>query len=351
MTMTALECKTEIIELLEELGFPVYGISPPELSEESFELFKKWLSLDYEAEMNFMRTRKDADIGAKAVLPEVQSVIVIGLPYNHPRTSSENGPRGLVSLYASGRDYHRIFESRFKHIKKKLMSLGDSPRCYVDYGPVMERAYAVQAGLGFIGKNGSLINPEYGSYLFLGVILSTLELPFDDPIDMSCEKECDICFRACPTKALKEDNLVDSRKCISYHTIENRKTIPEDIREKMGQWILGCDMCQIICPFNKDVPNTLCEDIINTRIHNRCELLPFLEHDMTSFAEAYQGTAAMRPGFKVMKRNAAIAVANSNSVELIHHLKTALSYEESETLREHLKWAIEKLMSNNLLKT
>jgi len=340
--MTNVDLKNELIKYFEELGFPLCGVSSPELNPASLSMMKSWLQSGYHADMDYLAKRRDIEVGAKAVLPDVKSVIIVGLPYKHPKTISENGPRGLVSMYASGRDYHRIFEKRFKKIKNKMLTYGDSPRCYVDYGPVMERAYAVQSGLGFIGKNCCLINPQYGSYLFLGVILSTLDLPFDEPMKDSCEK-CDRCQQACPTGALTSRNMVDSNKCISYQTIENKNNIPEELRPKIGRWILGCDRCQMACPHNKDVLFTACEDFINTRLENSCELMQFFDYDKESFKDKFQGTAAMRPGLNGMKRNAAIALGNSKNKDLMPILERKLATETNSDIASYIKWAIDTI--------
>ena len=293
--------------------------------------------------MDYLERRRDIAEGIDAVLPGAKSAIVLALPYKSEEDSTlEPAPRGRISLYACGRDYHRSFEKRMKKLVKLLREYGDTPKAYVDYGPVMERAYAQSAGLGFIGKNNCLINPTWGSWIFLGVILSRLELPVGRPISMDCG-DCERCLKACPSGALKAPFCLDAGKCISYHSVENREEIPLEIRPLMGRWILGCDACQQVCPYNNGVPLSPCADFSAPRLPRRPSLSRFFNFNEESFLEAFAGTAAMRPGRRGLARNAAIAAANAGDIEFLPDLVEALAKEPDQNARIHMKWAIQKL--------
>jgi epoxyqueuosine reductase len=337
--------KQQLLDLAHQLGFSLVGIADARYTQQARQSYLDWCEAGYCADMLYLKDRRDIVQGLEAVLPGVRCAIMLGMPYKHPRKSDHNKPHGLVSLYASGRDYHRSFESRQKKLLQLLVDWGDKPKAYVDYGPALERYLAVQAGLGFIGKNGCLIHQKYGSFVFFGVILSTLRLPFDAPLPGDCG-DCTRCLAACPTQAICRPCTVDARSCISYQTIENKGKIPVDLRPRMGRWILGCDLCQLVCPFNRGAPDSNTEDFQGQRLSERTNLYSFLEMSEPEFTARFAGNAAMRPGRNGMARNAAISLGNGGDPAQVPRMRFLLESEQNPIVREALVWAIDRLLGN-----
>ncbi len=293
-------------------GFPVFGVAPAELGPEPKKRFLSWISKSYHADMMYLSTRRDVVGGLSSVVAGARSVAVLGLPYarrERGNPAQKPADAGWVARYARGRDYHRVMEKPLKRLARFLSTFGGEARAYVDYGPVMERAYAARAGVGFIGKNGCLIHETYGSWLFLGVIVTSLELPPDAPLSATCG-DCRKCLAACPTGALQADRMVDSRRCLSYLTVESKEEISEEIRPLMQRWILGCDACQRVCPFNQSSAETDVADFLEERIPSHLSLSWLLSLDEDAFREHFSGTAAMRPGWQGMRRNARAVLKN-----------------------------------------
>ncbi len=337
------DLKTELFGLVHSLGFPLVGVAPPVPAPRHYTRFQEWLDAGFGSDMPYLATRRDRSEGADRILLGAQAALVLGLPYKHPTPSRPvAGRTGRISRYATGRDYHRIFESAFKKLTPWMTLQGGTQRAYVDYGPVMERALAQAAGLGFVGKNACLINPDYGSYVFLGVILTTLPLPVDSPLESQCG-DCSLCLKACPTGALHATHSIDPRRCISFHTVENRGEIPAEIMDRMGNWVLGCDGCQEVCPFNRQARESLHPDILLERIPRHIDLATVLTCPENDFVARYAGTAAMRPKWTGFLRNAAIAVGNSGRTELLDALAIAQSQTTDTVIRHAIERARQRL--------
>ena len=241
------------------LGFDLCGIaaadSYPELA-----FLREWIDRGYAATMGWMARSADRRADVRQVVPDARSVIVTGTLYNVDRPYSTELPPGVarISRYAWGDDYHEVLEVRLQRLLDWLRLESAEPfdaRAYVDTGPVQERVYAQYAGLGWIGKNTCLINPEIGSWLFLGTIITTLPLEPDTQGLEQCGS-CTRCLEACPTGALVEAGVLDSNRCLSYLTIEHRGPIPEEVAPALGAHIYGCDICQEVCPFNQPAPRS-----------------------------------------------------------------------------------------------
>jgi epoxyqueuosine reductase len=243
-----------------DLGFHKAGISTlpehealpaqagPTLSAQRLQ---QWLDRGHHAEMAWMSDLRRQDI--LKVMPEVRSVISVALNYYTPHEQSQDPDKAKISRYGWGRDYHKVLGRRLKAMAAWLESQGDDikARYYVDTGPIQEKVWAQQAGMGWVGKHGNLITREYGSWVFLGEILTNLELSPDPPHTNHCGT-CTRCMEACPTQAITEPFVVDANRCIAYHTIENRsETIPEAIAPHLQNWVAGCDICQEVCPWNE----------------------------------------------------------------------------------------------------
>lgn len=238
-----------------EIGFHQIGIATinsqnPDISN-YIQNLKNWLAKGYHADMAWMANPKRQDI--RLVMPEVRSIICVTLNYYTPHQHSHHPQHAKISRYGWGRDYHKILHKKLKTLATWLQNLHPEIHTlyYADTGPIPDKFWAQQAGIGWIAKNGNLITRQYGSWVFLGEILTNLELTSDQPHSQHCGT-CTRCITACPTAAITQAFVVDANKCIAYHTIENRaEKLPENIAKNMQNWVAGCDICQDVCPWNQ----------------------------------------------------------------------------------------------------
>lgn len=243
--------ETQIKEKALELGFHGVGIASVDSQDSAVSHLKSWLEGGYQADMDWMTNPKRQDI--KTLWPEVRSLICLALNYYTPQQHSQEQNHGKISRYAWGRDYHKVLSKKLKALSQWLESQGEQiqTRYYVDTGPVQDKVWAQRAGIGWIAKNGNLITRNYGSWVFLGEILTNLPLEPDRPHSTHCGT-CSRCLSACPTQAIVSPYVVDANRCIAYHTIENRAvTLPTEIAKNLQGWVAGCDICQDVCPWNQ----------------------------------------------------------------------------------------------------
>ena len=243
--------ETQIKEKALELGFHGVGIASVDSQDSAVSHLKSWLERGYQADMDWMTNPKRQDI--KTLWPEVRSLICLALNYYTPQQHSQDQNHGKISRYAWGRDYHKVLSKKLKALSQWLESQGEQiqTRYYVDTGPVQDKVWAQRAGIGWIAKNGNLITRNYGSWVFLGEILTNLPLEPDRPHSAHCGT-CSRCLSACPTQAIVSPYVVDANRCIAYHTIENRAvTLPTEIAKNLQGWVAGCDICQDVCPWNQ----------------------------------------------------------------------------------------------------
>jgi len=235
------------------LGFDVCGIASVE--SEADDGFDAWLELGCHADMHWMERTRDIRRHVEQKVPGVKSVVVVAKSY-FPHSSKLPPGVPRIAGYAWSRDYHKALRKPLNQLADYIEECcpGSTQFASIDSGPVRERIWAYRAGIGFIGRNGLIIHPELGSWCFLATIITTAELVPDSPLKNRCGS-CRACIDACPTKAIIADYTVDSRKCIAYHTIENRGAIPETIAKNVNGWIFGCDTCQLVCPWNKKIVN------------------------------------------------------------------------------------------------
>lgn len=245
MSITASQVKQKAIDL----GFHRVGIAAiADMAADTARL-QTWLALGYQADMDWMTNPKRQDV--RCLMPEVQSIICVALNYYTPHTRPQGRQYAKISRYGWGHDYHKVLHKRLKLLATWLEESGVQTRYYADTGPVQDKAWAQHAGIGWIGKHGNLITRDYGSWVFLGEILTNLALDPDRPHTEHCGT-CTRCLEACPTQAIVQPFVVNANQCIAYHTIENREeTIPAAVASHMQGWVAGCDICQDVCPWNQ----------------------------------------------------------------------------------------------------
>ncbi|MBT9313543.1 tRNA epoxyqueuosine(34) reductase QueG [Leptothoe kymatousa] len=244
----------DLDQRIEALGFHRFGIVavPPEPTapEQAMESrLQDWLHQGYQADMGWMANPKRQNI--RRVMPEVRSLICVALNYYTPHQRPGGNDHGKIARYGWGRDYHRVMHKKLKQLCLWLQGEGILARYYADTGPVQDKFWAQEAGIGWVAKNGNVITRDYGSWVFLGEILTNLELPASKPHTSHCGT-CTRCLDACPTQAIRAPGVVDADRCIAYHTIENRsEQLPETVAANLNNWVAGCDICQDVCPWNQ----------------------------------------------------------------------------------------------------
>jgi epoxyqueuosine reductase len=280
----------------------------------------------------------------RQIMPECKSILVLATPYDPPRPVKEEGPesRGRIASYAQGDDYHDVLPARMKELVEFIEAQVGGPvknRWYTDTGPVLERDLAQRAGIGWIGKNTCLIHPQHGSYFLLSEIFFDLELEADTPFLTDHCGTCRRCIEACPTDCILPDRTIDARRCISYLTIELKDDIPLELREKMGDWIFGCDVCQMVCPWNRFAGqgDSTLED--RRPPHSLTEELALTPQE---FNQRFKGSPVKRAKRRGYLRNVAVALGNTGDRIDLPVLQHALDDEEP-MVREQAQWAIEKI--------
>jgi epoxyqueuosine reductase len=331
-------------------GFELAGIAPihdfPDLN-----YFPEWIAAGHAGDMKYMEARDEAGnlkrASIKSTFPWARSVIVCAINYNtaQPYSTEVHDPKlGWIARYAwSQEDYHDAVLRKLRSVEAMLReaSLGVETRCYVDTGPIVERVYAKYAGVGWIGKNTCILNQKVGSWLFLGVILTSLDLQPDVPAPDRCGS-CTRCIDACPTDALIAPYQLDANKCISYLTIEKRGLIPEEMREGIGQQVFGCDICQDVCPWNRKAPTTIATEFQPREglVHPALQWLA--EISVEDFEKKFRGSPIRRTKRAGLRRNAVIAMGNSGDRDFVPVLEK-LAADEDPVVAEAARWSREKL--------
>jgi epoxyqueuosine reductase len=343
-------------------GFDLSGIArlqPEDFAE--LNAFPEWIDAGYAGEMKYMERRTESGelqrASVKNTAPWARSIIVCALNYSAdlPYSLEACDPRrGWISRYAWGEcDYHEALMPRLRQVEEAIRKLAEQEhipletRAYVDTGPVLERVYARHAGIGWIGKNSCIINQKLGSWLFLGVILTSLELAPDFPAADRCGS-CTRCIDACPTDALIAPGTLDARRCIAYLTIEKRGEIDRDLRSLTGHHVFGCDICQDICPWNNKTGNAPATSVHEFQPRERLfhpELEWLAEMDEESYRRNFRGSPIKRARFSGLKRNVAIAMGNSGNKDFIPQLEK-MAANPDPVIAEHAQWALTKLRSS-----
>jgi len=327
-----------------EEGFDLVGFSEPARMEVEEDALLSWLGNSYHASMEWMERYGEKRIDPARLVPGCRSVVSLLMNYWSGENRADRSSLSDVASFARGRDYHKVLGSGLKRICAWLDGeAGGSSRWFVDTGPVLERAWAMRCGIGWIGKNANLITGRFGSWVFLGEILTTVEIePDEGPHPDRCGT-CTACIDACPTGAIVEPGVVDSNLCISYWTIEHRGAIPVELRPGMGSWIFGCDDCQSSCPWNRSFARTVPPEKFARREDlSGVDPAEILGMDETSFRERFSGTSLMRAGWKGMRRNACVVLGNGGAVEHVPLLTETLE-DPDPVIRAHAGWALEKI--------
>ena len=312
--------------------------------------FDDWLANGAHGDMDWLATTQDRRADAGALWPEAKSVILLGMNYGpdeNPLALIEERSRGAISVYARGEDYHELIKGRLKQIGGWLVAkAGGDIKVFVDTAPVMEKPLAAAAGLGWQGKHTNLVSREFGSWLFLGAIFTTLELPPNEPEIDHCGS-CRACLDACPTAAFTAPYQLDARRCISYLTIEHKGPIPFELRAGMGNRIFGCDDCLAVCPWNKFAQMGH-ETRLAARGENRApDLGELVKLDDAAFRARFPKSPVRRAGRERFIRNVLIAIGNSNDVSLAPDAERLLT-DTSPLVRGAAVWALSKLAPERL---
>ena len=293
-----------VIEKAKQLGFDLVGFAKADSLEDETEKLQQWLDKGFQASMNYMEKNLHKRKDVKEILPNAKSIISLALNYYIPDNYSNEKDKGKVSRYAWGKDYHLVIwqkldelETMLKEIEPEFETLS-----YVDTGPVMDKAWAVRAGIGWMGKHTNVINPEIGSWFFIATLITNYEFDYSEIIVDHCGT-CTACIDACPTDAIVQEYVVDANKCISFQTIENKNEIPIELKGKFDNWIFGCDICQDVCPWNQkfSVISSVKEFYPLNKEMTYNEVMKL---DNVSFKERFVESPIKRTKLKGLQRNA-----------------------------------------------
>lgn len=335
-----------------DLGFDLIGITPAQRASRA-EAYAQWVAAGHAGEMAYMARNVERRQNPQQVMPEARSLIVVGLSHytiDLPEHIKHDPSRGLIARYAWGIDYHDVLTPKLRALRDFVqIETGReiSSRVYVDTGALLERDFAEQAGLGFIGKNTCLIHPRMGSWIFLGEILIDIELDYDQPIAHIGCGTCTRCLVACPTDAFVAPYVLDARRCISYYTIELKGSIPRELRKPMGNRIFGCDVCQDVCPWPQRFARATREKSFFPIDTDRAapKLLDLIRLTPEQFKQRFNGTPLLRAKRRGLLRNVAVALGNWGDVAAVPALIDAL--DDAEPLvRGHAAWALGQIDSH-----
>jgi epoxyqueuosine reductase len=339
--------KANFIAQAKALGFDAVGITKPDAVPEAKARLERFIADGAHGDMTWMAETAERRAAPRALWPEVRSVIMLGMNYgpdSDPLVILKHTDRAAISVYAKGDDYHELIKKRLKEIARWLVAhAGGEVKVFVDTAAVMEKPLAASAGLGWQGKHTNLVSREFGSWLFLGSIFTTLDLPADDAVTDACGS-CRACFDICPTAAFPEPYRLDARRCISYLTIEHKGHIAREFREAMGNRIYGCDDCLAVCPWNKfavlsrEAKLKARDDLVAPQLAELARL------DDAGFRARFSGSPVKRTGRDRFVRNVLIAIGNSADPALAAEARRLLA-DPSPLVRAMAVWALSRLSS------
>ena len=335
--------------LAQKLGFDLVGITPAEPSK-MIDLYEEWLGNGYAGEMSYLEKHRLLKRDPRNILPEAKSIIALAINYytlKPPKELANAASRGQISRYAWGMDYHDIIRAKLDRLAKSIKKLAQEEvktRVFVDTAPMLEREYAQNAGIGWIAKNTNVINWQSGSWFFLAGILTSIELDADLlPPRGSCGT-CTRCIEACPTDAIIAPNVLDSRLCISYLTIELKGSIPHELRPQMGNLIFGCDICQEVCPWNSKATPTKDRRFYPRKGNLAPRLLSLIDMTQEAFSRRFKDSPIKRAKRRGFLRNVAVALGNWKDQSAVPALSKALNDDEP-LVRGHAAWALGQIAS------
>ncbi len=327
-----------------ELGFAATGICDADLAEEEPRLLA-WLQQGMHGEMEWMQRHGTLRSRPRELVPGTRRIISVRMDYLPPqaadaRTVLEDARLGYVSRYALGRDYHKLMRKRLQKLAERIAAaVGPfGYRVFVDSAPVLEKAIARRAGLGWVGKHSNVLSREAGSWFFLGEIYTDLELPVDAPVSDHCG-DCTACIDTCPTDAIVAPGTVDARRCISYLTIEHPGAIPEPLRPALGNRIYGCDDCQLVCPWNRFANPAATDDFAPRHGLDAPKLVELFTWDEATFLQRLEGSPIRRIGHERWLRNIAVALGNAPADPAVADALRQHADHPSALVREHVIWA------------
>ncbi len=330
--------KDRLREIAGEAGFDAVGVTPAVRAPHAG-AFLEWLGEGMHASMVWLARDPEKRCDPRLLVPGARSVIALGMNYFVPDTvESEGGAvRGKIARYARGRDYHHLIRKRLRRIDRELAAVGGTQRGFVDSGPLLERDFAVAAGIAWHGKSTLALHPKLGTWFFLAAVVTTLEFDPDPPLRDRCGT-CTRCLDACPTGAIVAPHRVDARKCISYWTIEHEGDIPVAIREKMGDRIFGCDDCLDACPWNRFAAASREADF-QARDVSTWPLRVYLELGEETFRKMFEGSPIRRTGWQGFLRNVCVALGNAGQLDDLPALEGRAGGTDA-VVAEHARWAI-----------
>jgi epoxyqueuosine reductase len=335
----------QIRDWARELGFADLGITSSDTGEHAQRL-QHWLEQGYHGTMDYMANHGDKRYTPASLVPGTARVISVRMDYltlpDNPKQALRNRENAYISRYTLGRDYHKLMRKRLAQLAKRIDSAleGHQHRAFVDSAPVLERALAQRAGLGWIGKNNMVIHPKAGSFFFLGEIYTSAPLPIDAPFTTDHCGSCSACLQLCPTNAFVDAHMLDARRCISYLTIELKESIPEELRPLMGNRVFGCDDCQLVCPWNKFSKHSEEDDFKPRHGLDNTSLAALMMWSEEQFLQRTEGSAIRRTGYHGWLRNLAVGLGNApTTIPVLEALRARQDY-PSEMVREHVEWAL-----------
>lgn len=339
-----------------QLGFELFGVASPDRPP-SYDRFSRWIAEGKHGEMSYLASAQSMQrrMDPRLILPECRSILVLGTPYSSPNArpnlndTGRFSAGGRVAAYAWGRDYHDVLPERMRELVafiEKLVGADFPHREYTDTGPLLERDLAQRAGLGWIGKNSCLINPEQGSYFFLSEILLGLDIELDLPFWYDRCGKCTRCQDACPTHCIQPDRTIDARRCLSYLTIELKGSIPRELRSRVGQWVFGCDICQQVCPWNADKVQRKEDPAFKPGQQIPApELTSELLMTQQAFSLKFSHSPLKRAKRAGYLRNVAVCLGNTYYPEAVAALAAAL-LDHEPLVRAHAAWALGEIGGN-----
>ncbi|OYR13982.1 tRNA epoxyqueuosine(34) reductase QueG [Brucella grignonensis] len=340
-----LKLKRFLIEEAKAVGFDAVAFTTPDTIPQAPQRLRQYIADGHHADMLWMEETEDRRANPSVLWPEVRSIMILAMNYgpdSNPLGILEHKNRAAISVYAQNRDYHDIIKGKLKHVASRFAArAGQDVKVFVDTAPVMEKPLAEAAGVGWQGKHTNLVSRELGSWLFLGSIFTTAEIPPDEPDRDHCGS-CRVCLDACPTKAFPSPYRIDARRCISYLTIENKGPIPHEFRKAMGNRIYGCDDCLSVCPWNKFAQATS-EMKLKARDDLKApRLADFLVLDDPAFRTLFSGSPVKRIGRDRFLRNVLIAAGNSQDPSLLPQIENLLE-DPAPVVRGAAVWAFKQL--------